>query len=238
MDKLQTGTPRYKQLKDYIVSNIDAGKWAADSKIASENELCRKFHVSRMTANRALRELSESGILYRVQGLGSFVAERKPESSILEIRNIADEIRSRGHRHSSKIIEQNEATADLHVCHNLELPAGAKVFHSIIIHHEKDTPIQYEERFVNKTMVPGYIEADFTKITPNVYLSETAPLTEAENIIESIVVDKNIADVLMIKAGEPCLLVSRRTWSGKVPVCYARLIHPGSRYRILSRFNT
>ena len=157
---------------------------------------------------------------------------------MLEIRNIADEIRSRGHRHSSRIIAQNEVTADLHVCHNLELPARARVFHSIIIHYENDTPIQYEERFVNKTAVPGYIEADFTEKTPNVYLSEAAPLGEAENIIESIAADEDIADALIITTGEPCLLVSRRTWSVNIPVCYARLIHPGSRYRILSRFNT
>lgn len=238
MTKLLPGTPRYRQLKDFIVGNIDTGSWPPDSKILSENDLCGMFGVSRMTANRALRELSESGILYRVQGLGTFVAERKPESSMFEIRNIADEIRSRGHRHSSRVVLRNEITADPHVCHYLELSALTKVYHSIIIHYENDLPLQYEERFVNRKLAPGYHTADFTTITPNVYLSEVAPLGEAENIIESILADKIVAEALKIKAGNPCLLVSRRTWSGGVPVCYARLIHPGSRYRILGRIKT
>ena len=235
---LESGIPRYRQLKDYIIRKIDEGEWAADTQVASENRLATQFGVSRMTANRALRELSEAGILYRVQGLGSFVAERKPESSLLEIRNIADEIRARGHEHSSRLIEQNEVSADLHVCHNLELPAGSTVYHSIIIHFENRAPIQYEERFVNKTAVPGYIDADFSRITPNIYLTQTAPLQSAENKIESVKADRLIAEALDIGPGEPCLLVSRRTWSGGIPVCYARLHHPGSRYRIVGKFSS
>ncbi len=236
MDNLQAGTPRYRQLKEYINKKIDSGEWPADFRIASENELSRKWGVSRMTANRALRELSESGVLYRVQGLGTFVAERKPESSILEIRNIADEIRLRGHRHSSRVLKQEEITADLDVCHHLELPAERRVYHSVIIHFENDVPIQLEKRFVNKDRVPGYLRADFTNITPNVYLTETAPLSEAENVIQAVVPAADAAAALNIPREEPCLLVRRRTWSGGVPVCYALLIHPGSRYRITSRF--
>jgi GntR family histidine utilization transcriptional repressor len=236
MTLLNEGTPRYQQLKAYIFRNIEKGSWPADMKIPSENELAEMFGVSRMTANRALRELSESGILYRVQGLGTFVAEQKPESSILEIRNIAEEIRGRGHTHNSKIIVQDEVSSDLHVCYNLELPAGATVAHSIIIHYENGVPIQYEERFVNTASVPGYAQADFSHTTPNVYLSEKAPLSDAENIIESVRAEESIAEALQIDPGAPCLLVTRRTWSGGIPVCYARLVHPGSRYRIIGRF--
>jgi len=43
--------------------------------------------------------------------------------------------------------------------------------------------------------------------------------------------------VLQIERGEPCLLIRRRTWSGRQPVTAARLIHPGSRHRLEGRFS-
>ena len=64
--------PRYKMVRDHIIRNIRSGAWQADAKIPSENELVRELDVSRMTVNRALRELTAEGMLRRVQGLGSF----------------------------------------------------------------------------------------------------------------------------------------------------------------------
>jgi GntR family histidine utilization transcriptional repressor len=95
--------------------------------------------------------------------------------------------------------------------------------------------VQLEDRWVNATLVPGYIQQDFSTITPNAYLTEMAPLTEVEHVIEAIVPDASTRKLLKIDAGQPCLLVHRRTWSGPI-VSSARLIHPGNRYRMGGRF--
>ncbi len=58
-----------------------------------------------MTARRALQELTEQGVLYRTQGVGRFVASPKSQSSLLEIRNIADEIQRRGHFHKAELVQ-------------------------------------------------------------------------------------------------------------------------------------
>jgi DNA-binding GntR family transcriptional regulator len=47
-----------------------------------------------MTINRALRELTDEGLLVRLQGVGTFVAEPKGQSALFEVRSIADEITS------------------------------------------------------------------------------------------------------------------------------------------------
>ncbi|MDQ4171965.1 UTRA domain-containing protein, partial [Pseudomonas aeruginosa] len=44
--------------------------------------------------------------------------------------------------------------------------------------------------------------------------------------------------LLQIERGEPCLLIRRRTWSGRVAVTAARLLHPGSRHRLEGRFSS
>ena len=85
-------TPLYARVKTYIVEQIRSGALKAGSRVPSENELVESFGISRMTANRALNELTTEGMLARVPGVGTFVKEATPRSSLLELRNIADEI--------------------------------------------------------------------------------------------------------------------------------------------------
>ncbi|MBL4908494.1 MAG: GntR family transcriptional regulator, partial [Alteromonadaceae bacterium] len=59
-------------IKQYICQQIESGQWPQHAKVPSENELALQFNVSRMTARRALQELTEQGILVRSQGAGTF----------------------------------------------------------------------------------------------------------------------------------------------------------------------
>ena len=67
--------PLYRKVKRHILDNIGSGKWAVSARVPSENDIVKKFGVSRMTANRALKELSDEGVLVRIAGVGSFVAD-------------------------------------------------------------------------------------------------------------------------------------------------------------------
>ena len=114
---------------------------------------------------------------------------------------------------------------------------GQKVFHSLIVHYENGIAVQIEDRFVNAQVAPEYLKQDFTVQTPYAYLSQVAPLTEGEHVVEAILADPEECALLHIEPGEPCLLIRRRTWSGRQPVTAARLIHPGSRHRLEGRFS-
>src|SRR5271163_3747090 len=104
MDKSGSLQPLYLKVKRHILDNIGSGKWATSARVPSENDIVKTFGVSRMTANRALRELRDEGILVRIAGVGSFGADRHAHAHPLEIRSIADEIRDRGHVHRADII--------------------------------------------------------------------------------------------------------------------------------------
>lgn len=230
--------PRYLKIKDFIRAGIENGRWPVGGKVPSENEMVELFQVSRMTARRALQELTDEGVLTRTQGLGTFVAEPKPQSNLLEIRNIADEVSARGHSHTCEVHVLRAERASLDVARSLGLEDGATVYHSVLVHRDNERAVQLESRYVNPAWAPDYLAQDFTRLTPNVYLSEVAPLTEAEHIIEAVLPDAQAQHLLHVSANEPCLLMRRTTWSGEHVVSVARLIHPGSRYRFGSRFKT
>jgi len=224
--------PRYQQLKSYIVANIQAGKLRPGDRAPSELDLVRRFGVSRMTANRALRELSSDGVVVRQAGVGTFVADIQAHSHALDVRNIADEIRDRGHVHRARVVllEKNLATPEQAA--RLKLRPGGALFHSLIVHFENDLPIQAEDRYVSAHAAPGYLTQDFSRITPNEYLSGVAPLQTVEHIIRAGTPPRRVRSLLRMTATEPSLVIHRRTWSGGRPVSIATLYHPGARYEL------
>jgi len=226
---------KFTVIKQYICQKIESGLWEQNKKVPSENELAEQFSVSRMTARRALQELTEQGVLVRSQGAGTFVATFKSQSSILEIRSIADEIFERGHHHHSKTIALKKVKVTSELAILLNVTASGDVYYSELLHFENEEPIQLEQRYVNSLLVPDYIEQDFNQITPHEYLTLEAPLTEATHEIEAILASQPVAEQLQISPTKPCLQVKRRTWSNNGVVSLAILTSPGDKYRLGSR---
>jgi GntR family histidine utilization transcriptional repressor len=228
--------PLYLQVKRHILDNIGSGKWRASARVPSENDIVKAFGVSRMTANRALRELRDEGILVRIAGVGSFVADRHAHAHPLEIRGIADEIRERGHVHRADIVSLERVRAVAELAGDFGIAARSELYCSLIVHYENDRPIQLEDRYVLPKLAPDYLQVDFSATTPHDYLIKVAPLQEAEHLLRAEMPDERTRKLLAMKRDEPCLVVIRRTWTAGQIASVARLYYPGSRYEMSGRF--
>ena len=228
--------PKYQRLKSHIIARIKGGDWSPAHQLPSENELVSSLQVSRMTVNRALRELANEGYLTRVPGVGTFVAEIHSRSHFLEINNIADEVRERKHDYSAKVILNKWDKLNSENAKRIQLAPGSRVFHSIIVHEENNIPIQVEDRYVNPQVVPGYGEVDFTRTTPTEYLLKVAPLQEVEHTVQARMPTARVRKLLQLKENEPCLILLRRTWSQEKIASIATLYHPGNRYELSDHF--
>ena len=233
---MTTSKPRYQQLKDFIIEQISSGELQLADRVPSENELVESKNVSRMTANRALRELNDEGYVERVAGSGTFVSDYRSRSHLLEVQNIADEIESRGHTHTSRIVRQSLQHARGEIAKALNVEQGTDVFHLLLVHLENGAPIQVEDRHVLAVFAPHCLEQDFNAQTPSAYLTGIAPLQEAEQAVRASVPNLAVRQHLNMADGEPCLVVIRRTWSEGRPVTFARLHHAGSRYELTGHF--
>ena len=73
------GTAKYAQLRATLLAAIESGYWKPGTKLPTEQELVRTTPYSLGTVQRALRALVDEGIVVRVQGSGTYVADgRKP----------------------------------------------------------------------------------------------------------------------------------------------------------------
>ena len=228
--------PLYARVKRTILDRIERGALNPGDRIPTEHALVAETGASRMTVNRALRELADEGRIHRIQGAGSFVAEPKPASDLMELRNIADDIAARGHRHDMRLLTLTERPAQPEEAARLGLRKGAPVFHSVLLHRADARPVQLEDRLVNPLVAPDYPNLDITRETPNAYLTRIAPARAVEHAVEAIACPDTLAEALGLAPGAPCLAVDRRTWvdgaAGPRVASVARLIHPGTRYRL------
>lgn len=233
---MNVAKPRYQQLKDLIIERISSGELKPSDRVPSENDLVEAMSVSRMTANRALRELNDEGYVDRVAGRGTFVSDFRSQSHLLEVHNIADEIRRRGHTHSSRVIRQSLQHARGEVAKALHVAQGTDVFHLLLVHFENEIPIQLEDRHVLASFAPDCLAQDFAAVTPSAYLTSKAPLQEAEQVVRAGLPNRAVQKHLRIDDTEASLVVIRRTWSDGRPVTFARLHHPGSRYELTGHY--
>lgn len=226
----------YQRAKDFVQGKLRSGEWKPGDLIPSENRLVQELSMSRMTVNRALRELTEEGHLVRVSGVGTFVAESKPQSNLLRITNIADEIIARGHRYSCQVLHLGREAASMAVAAALALSTGTSVFHLLCVHCEEGVPVQLEDRYVNPELAPEFIQQTFGEhLQASRYLLQVIHPDEMEHIVEASHPSNDESKYMQIDASEPCLVLMRRTWCGGKVVTYVRLVHPSSRYRLGSR---
>jgi GntR family histidine utilization transcriptional repressor len=226
----------YARIKQHLKDELARGRWPPGAPMPSDAELVAQFGVSRMTVTRALNELRAEGLVERVQGVGTFAAHLFRVASTLRIRDLHEEITSRGHRHHAQVQLARQEAAGEAVAQRLGLPTGAPVFHTLILHFEDGVPLQCEDRYVNPASAPDYLGCDFTQVTPTQYLLQVAPFWQAQYSIEAALPTAREARLLGIGRGEPCLVVQRRTVGKKVPITTARLVHPGTRYLLQGEF--
>jgi GntR family transcriptional regulator, histidine utilization repressor len=232
-----SASPPFQQVKTYLAQELSQGTWLPGQRMPSESELMRRFAVSRMTVNRALRELQAEGLIERTQGVGTFAAALHKVASTLSIHDLQEDIESRGHRHEARVHLNRVEPASAALGEQLGLPVAAPVFHTLILHLEDGMPLQCEDRYVNPLAAPGYLDEDFTRITPTHYLFRHTALWRAQYTVEAASPTAQEAELLQIAPQAPCLIMVRRTMSRSQVITLARLVHPGKRYQLSGEFN-
>ena len=230
--------PLYRRVKEHILDRVRSGDWPPGHRVPSENRLVDELGISRMTVNRALRELADEGVVERLQGVGTFVCRPTRQTSLVELRDIADEIRARGRRHSARVVSIREIPADPHLQARFEDPSLGRLFHAVIVHSEDGIPVQIENRHVNPRVAPEFLAQDFERTTSTEYLLSITPVSELEHVVRAIVPTPTERELLELDPNEPCLSVDRRSWSFDLVATEVVLTYPASRYELRGRHST
>ena len=225
--------PQFALIKQYINDHIDSGAWPAGTRTPSENELCSIFSVSRMTARRALQELADQGILSRAPGLGTFVAEIELQTPSVEIPNIVDQAIKSG-SYSSRILSLGAISAPAEIAELMHRSTVTEVYQAIVVHLDKQTPIQWQALYVNPDLAPAFLKQNYTKITPDAYLDWISPVSGKDHQLEAVLPSPIQRRELGLTAESSavCMQLNQRCWSQKTVRNYSQLAHPASRFHL------
>ncbi len=154
----------YKKIVDYIESNINEGIYVVGTIIPGEAELARLFGVSRMTARRATSELVDLGILFRIKGKGTIVANNKVQrTNYFDGFTGSDEAKKQGI--SAKILSTSIIPATKELAQKLNIIEGDDIYVVKRIRLKNGVPYIFETIRVSKRKFPNFDKNDISEVS-------------------------------------------------------------------------
>lgn len=209
----------YRQLKDILVEEIESGKWAPKSRISSENELCEKYDVSRVTVRKAMELLASEGYVYTVKGKGTYVKGKSIEQPLTHFYSFREDLRKRGVKIFSKMYSFEALPADGTLAQELEISEGDGVFRIERVFYADELAYAREISYIPVAICPSMTERQVAKNgLYNTLEKFNIHPTRAKEQLKAIPVDEETARMVNLKKNEAAIYLTRLTFSDNMVI--------------------
>ncbi len=225
---------RYRQLASAIESDITVGRLKVGDQIPSERAMAERMGVSRMTARKALQELTSRGMLETRVGQGTFVSAPVIQQELSSLSGFTEEMERQGRQTSSIIVEAERRPATAEATRALDLPPLANVYRLTRVRLADGTPVALERTEIDARLTPDLLsKADFAKASLYKNLKThfgILPAT-AEQTLEAAVADQESSLSLHVPIGDPILRQTRLTRDANgIPIEFVRSTYRGDAF--------
>jgi GntR family transcriptional regulator, histidine utilization repressor len=218
-----TDKTSFRNVKAAILTRITDGPWGPGTLLPGEVELATEFGCSRATVNRAMREVSELGLLDRRRKAGTRVRMAPLRQARFEIPLVRVEVENTGAAYRYALVQRETVVAPDWLRARMNSGRGDAMVHLICMHYADGMPYQLEDRWINVAALPQVREQRFTDIGPNEWLIATVPFSQVEISFQAIAADAVTASHLSLTPGEPVFCVERTTWWQGAAITHVRL---------------
>lgn len=229
--------PLYIQVKEALLEEISSGRYHPHDRLPSERELSQEFDVSRMTVRQALLDLARDGAIYARVGKGTFVATPKIDQQLRTLTSFSQDVRSRGGKPTSQVLEARATAASSEVAAALRLDTGAPVLMLSRLRLADGMPLAIETTNLPLTLCPDLLQHDFAveslyQVLRSDYDIEPA---QAEQVIEAALASPREAELLELTPPAAVLRMQRLTRdSAGLPIEYVHSTYRSDRYKFRS----
>lgn len=232
--------PLYHRLKEILRERIDAGEWKPHAAIPSIRELCAMYGISTTTAKQAVQELTHEGLVYAVQGKGTFVAAPQFATGRVEFTEIAADVmlnarmRSIGVRYSCEFMDLTRMQASKLVADALSVPIGSPVIRITRMKKADEEPMLVEYAYLDASKYSGIESADLTRPMFEILMAKyCVQLKKSMEKFTPVFLETSDAQLLEQKPGALALLDERTSLSdGIEPIIYARSLIRGDKCKM------
>jgi len=227
--------PLHHQLYDLLRGMIRSGDWKEGQMIPTEPELINQYGVSRIVIRQVLNRLVNEGLIFRQQGRGSFVAERRLEEGLSRIISFTEDMRQRGLTPKTRVLFNGLVPAPEDIAEHLGIQAGDELARLERLRLANDEPMSIEEAYLVHRYFPGVLNEDYALIPLRQSLQQKygVQITRARQIIRAVQATAEQARLLTAQGKSPLLLIERISFSEQdQPVEFLRIYYRGDRYSL------
>jgi GntR family transcriptional regulator len=235
-----SGVPLYYQIQQHLLEEIRSGSWKAGQPVPSEQEIAQRMGVSRMTARHALKSLCNLGVAYSQHGKGTFVSRIKLEKNFRQVLSFSEEMRSRGAKPQSKILQFRQIEPDTEVAEALHLTPKEEVALLRRIRLADSVPLCVECTHIPVRLCPELQKLFKPRMSLYQCLLEHYGLQIdfADEVAEASLATLEEARLLRIPKKAPVFRFTRTAYlrNGK-PIEFVRSVYRGDRCKVVNRLS-
>ncbi|MDR5845203.1 MULTISPECIES: GntR family transcriptional regulator [unclassified Caballeronia] len=234
--------PRYMQLAQTLVNEIEDGRYPVGSTIPTEFELCEQFGASRSTVREAVKQLAQLGMVVRQPGVGTTVKALKSVGAHTQVmQQLSDLQRYTANTVLEILSKDTEPLVDDAVCALLRANPGETWLHVRSLRRSPDSvdAICHTDAYIH----PAFrsLEVDMNELhTPLFTIIEREfgeQIAQVQQEIRAIALPPAIGQLLNAKARSPALWVCRRYLNRRGDMVEGSInIHPADRYTYSETF--
>jgi len=202
---------RYLQLAEALRAEV--GSLRSNDRIPSERELAERFGVSRMTMRHAIERLVNLGLLYRVQGSGTYVRDRTVAKGV-DLLGFSEEMIARGMAPSSRVIAVAVEPAGSSIGPDLKISPTDLVYHLERLRSADGEPMVHEQMWLVADADRQLLTCD---LSGSMYrlLRERFGLqpTSAQQTVRPVMLDDRTSSLLSVPPMSVALEIKRTSYS-------------------------
>jgi GntR family transcriptional regulator len=227
----------YIQLTRLFLEEITSGRWLIKQRIPSEDELCRKYDVSKITVRQAVNNLVSDGYLVKIQGKGTFVTSALPVVGLAMKTRFTEEMFGKEVKAEKEMLSRQMIAPPPDV--STYLRTAESVYRILCRRTFNGEPAYLDESFIPYRMLPDIEKEDFVH-APLYSLLQEKGIKKIFKVIQTLEIASASGDFaghLDVAEGAPLLAVHRLLLSSDdTPVAYTKLLGRSDRYKFQAEF--
>jgi GntR family histidine utilization transcriptional repressor len=224
---------RFERIRQHVLQRLQDPHIRPGSPTLSAEALAQELQVPAAAVRRVYTELTCSGYIRHVAGVGTVVVDAWAQDERVRIKHIAVAIAAAGLSPSSEVITRGRIAAAQ--ARALGFIESAHPFYTSVVHYGSGMPIQFSEWWVSSKAFPGYSKSKPGQTRPIEHLRRTAPSLSVSHQVEAMMPSQEARLLLQMRATDPCLKVVTRVEAEGQLLAIGHEYHPGSRYALPDR---
>ena len=223
---MKTNRLSWKNVRDEIHEAILSGRYGPGDRLPRDADIAEDLNCARSTVQRAMQDLSDSGLVERRRKGGTKVRSEPVTRATLDIPITRREVEQKGGRYGHQLIHSTRTDAPRGVMATFELTKTQPMLRVEALHLSDGRPYILEDRWITGV--------DLTTQSANEWLVLNRPYNRCDLRFYAISANSRVADLLQIEAGAALLVMERTTWIDNTPITTVQAItRPG--YQLLTQ---